>query len=156
MSLQPFRTNVKQLIGALTTYFYRRGGGVHGLYAFHPITEPLTNTAFDGDSFSTVATHTKIENTSWSIAIPSGAVALSVRASVRDSASLANVCGFALFSTSTATHTPLYAYPSGKANDAWAENNGIVPCTSGDIWYECTASGTDTLDVWLLVTGYWL
>ena len=36
----------------------------------HFLTEPYTNTTFDGDSFSDVAAHTKIENTSWSTTIP--------------------------------------------------------------------------------------
>lgn len=156
MPLQPFRTNIKQLVGALTTYFYRRGGGEHGLYAFHPITEPLTNTSFDGDSFSDVSTHTKIENTSWSTTVPSGAVALAIRMVARDSASLANTCWFALYSTSAATNTPLVATANGKADNTTTENSGVVPCTNGDVWYRCAASGADTLDVWLYVTGYWL
>jgi hypothetical protein len=155
MPLQPFRTNIKQLVGALTTYFYRRGGGEHGLYAYHPVTEPLTNADFNGHSFSDVSTHTKIENTSWSTTVPTGAVALSVQILVRDNDSTASAW-LRLYSTSTASTEALTCYANANTNDGLCSNAGIVPCTNGDVWYRCDASGAGTLDAWLRVTGYWL
>jgi len=121
----------------------------------HFLTEPYTNTDFDGDSFSTVAAHTKIENTSWSTTVPATAKALIISAQCRDSGSGANNANVSLFATSTATNPALVVRAGGKANDYIATNQGIVPCTDGDIWYRCTASGASTLDIWLRVVGYW-
>lgn len=122
----------------------------------HFLTEPYTNTTFDGDSFSSVAAHTKIENTSWSTTVPADAKALIIRAIARDSGSAANLSArFELYSTSTATNPAIAVRPAGVTNDAILEVQGIVPCTDGDIWYECGASGASTLDVWLQCVGYW-
>ena len=121
------------------------------------LAEPYTNASFNGDSFSSVGAHTKIENTSWSTTIPTNAKALIIRASAQDSASDgATGYYFAIYSTSTATNPALVVRPSGITNDTRTENNGVVPCTDGDIWYQCSASGASTLDVWLFVVGYYL
>jgi hypothetical protein len=124
---------------------------------FVPLPEPLTNTAFDGDSFSAVAAHTKIENTSWSTAIPADAKAVAISIIARDSAS-AGAAGyhFKLFATSSATNPALTCYLGGIPNDCYATIAGTIPCTNGDLWYECNASGANTLDIWLRVTGYWI
>ena len=119
--------------------------------------EPWTNTDFDGDSFSDVGAHTKIENTSWSTTIPSNAKALVIRAVARDSGSAATLDNeVRLYSTDTATNPAHSVRPAGITNDAITENQGIVPCTDGDIWYQIDASGANTMDVWLQLVGYWL
>ena len=119
--------------------------------------EPLTNTTFDGDSFSTVAVHTKIENTSWSTTIPTNATALIIRMDTNDEASAATpTLYFALYSTATATGAGMVGRPSGKANDDRDTECSVVPCTNGDVWYRCAASGANTLDVRLWCVGYWL
>ena len=121
------------------------------------LTEPYTNTDFDGDSFSTVGAHTKIENTSWSTAVPTNAKALIVQGTVRDSGSAANAAlYFELYSTAAATNAAVIFWCGGLANDSIGGCVGTVPCTEGDLWYRCTASGANTLDVWLRVVGYWL
>ena len=121
------------------------------------LSEPYTNTTFDGDSFSTVAAHTKIENTSWSTTIPANAVALIILAQCRDSGSAGTANLFVkLFSTATATNEALNVRPDGKPNDWITSAQGVVPCTSGDIWYRVTASGASTMDVWFTCAGYWL
>jgi len=121
------------------------------------LTEPYTHTDFDGDSFSDVGAHTKIENTGWSTTIPANAKALVIRVNARDSGSAAATSlYFALYSTATATNPTLACFVGGHTNDAIVEVQGIVPCTSGDVWYRVEASGATTLDVWLKVVGYWL
>ena len=120
------------------------------------LSEPLTNTDFDGDSFSDVGAHTKIENTSWSSTIPSNAKALSVWVQARDSGSAGGNCYVALYSTATATNPALLHYLYGAPNDALWTMAATVPCTDGDIWYRCEATGAGTLDIWLYVVGYWL
>jgi len=122
----------------------------------HFFTEPLTNTDFDGDTFSDVAAKTKIENTSWSTTIPADAKALIIFIRCADSGSAGQTAlYFALWSTSTATNPALNAYPTGITNSAFTGSQGIVPCTDGDIWYTCNASGANTMAVYLNCMGYW-
>lgn len=121
------------------------------------LAEPYTNADFNGDSFSTVGAHTKIENTSWGTTIPTNAVALEIMIACRDSGSAANLAlFFDLFSTAATTNPTLICYCGGLTNDAFAGVSGKVPCTDGDVWYRCTASGANTLDVWLWCMGYWV
>ena len=120
------------------------------------LAEPLTSTDFDGDSFSDVVAHTKIENTSWSSVVPSNALALSLLIQSRDSGSAGGNCYIAIYSTATATNPAMVHYLYGAPNDAIWASAAIVPCTDGDIWYKCEATGTNTLDIWLYVTGYWV
>ena len=121
------------------------------------LTTPYTNTTFDGDSFSDVAVNTKIENTSWSTTIPIDAKALLILASARDSAS-STTSGlyFALYPSAAAATYAHIVRPSGKDDDDYATEIGVVPCTNGDLWYRCNASGADTLDVILACFGYWI
>jgi hypothetical protein len=122
----------------------------------HFLDEPYTNADFDGDSFSNVAVHTKIENTSWSTTIPSNARALMIRGDAKDSGSAANTTlYFRIYSTATATLPAFFLRPAGITNDAFTNNSGNVPCTNGDIWYRVNASGASTMDVYLYVVGYW-
>lgn len=129
----------------------------HDVYAFRPYTTPRTNTDFDGDSFSTTGTHTKIENTGWvnSPGVPSDAKAINLRIRVRDSATVNSdtTLYFAIHATSTGNSVAV-ARPIG--GDFFTDFVAAVPCTDGDIWYTCNASGTNTMDVWLEVTGYWI
>jgi len=122
----------------------------------HFLEEPLTNADFNGDSFSDVGVHTKIENTSWSTAIPADAKALIIGGLARDSGSAASLdLYFLLYSSATATAYALSIRPAGITNDAIISNSGVVPCTDGDIWYRVNASGASTMDVWLRCMGYW-
>ena len=119
------------------------------------LTTPYTIANFDGDSFSTVAVNTKIENTDWSTTIPATAKALMLRIDCRDSGSAANNCWFGVYNAAAATVLQLISRAEGKPNDARASAHGIVVCTDGDIWYQCLASGANTLDVWMWCLGYW-
>ena len=120
------------------------------------LTTPYTITDFDGDSFSTVAVATKIENTSWSTTIPADAKALLIRCQARDSGSAATApCLFALYPASAGS-SALEVDLDGVPNDSVNNETAVVPCTNGDIWYKCTASGADTMDVWLWCFGYWI
>jgi len=124
----------------------------YDVYAFHPLSAPLTNTSFDGDSFSDVGTATKIENTSWSSAIPADAKALLIQIIAADSGAGDN--WFAIGPTSTYWYA-MSARPV-HGSDYPNENTGPVPCTDGDIYYRVEASGTSTMDVWLRCWGYWI
>ena len=101
-----------------------------GIINFQPLRSPLTHTSFDGDSFSDVGTSTKIENSSWSDTIPTGAVALLMEHVVLD--------GFHFMD-----------------DDTWKIISQVIPCTNGDVYYQCESTGAATLDVILKVWGWW-
>jgi hypothetical protein len=134
-----------------------RSGTTYTGYTFVPLTTPITHTSFDGDSFSDVSTSTKIENTSWSTTIPSDAKALLMRVYARDSASESTNGLYFLIGPSATYYYSGGVHLQNVANDQFAVEAGqVVPCTNGDIWYQCDASGTGTLDVWLEAWGYWI
>ena len=121
------------------------------------LSTPYTNDSFDGDSFSDVGTNTKIENTSWSTTIPSDAKALLIRVKASDSGSAATAnVHFRLFAASDGSIATLRLDLAGFPDDQQVSQTAVVPCDSGDIWYQCNASGTDTLDVNLWCFGYWV
>lgn len=126
-------------------------------YSLVPLSTPIAHNSFNGDSYSDVTSNTKIENTSWATTIPSDAKALLIYGWCRDSGSAATAGLYvALFSSSGASNASFAISPSGKANDDYAFGMGVVPCTDGDIWYQVEASGTSTMDIWLLVWGYFI
>ena len=121
------------------------------------LTTPLTNADFNGDSFSNVGANTIIQNTSWSSTIPANAKALLIRITARDSGSAGtNNLYFGLYGAAAAANDSLRLYLNGNPNDTYGAASGVVPCTDGDIWYQCNASGAGTLDIWLECYGYWL
>ena len=123
------------------------------LAGWHFLTAPLTSTAWDGDSFSTTA-KTKID-LSVVFGVPAGVKAVLVNIALRDSGSAANECLISLSPSSSAGG--LTARCSGIANDKFVNACLTVPCdTNGDIYYEITASGAGTMDVFLQIYGYWL
>ena len=117
------------------------------------LTAPLTSTSWDGDSFSTTA-KTKID-LSVVFGVPAGVKAVLVNIALRDSGSAANECLISLSPSSVAGG--LTARCSGIANDKFVNACLTVPCdTNGDIYYEISASGAGTMDVFLQIYGYWL
>ena len=131
----------------------------YNVYAFHPLESQATSTSFAGNSFSTVSTKTRIYLQS-GFGLPTEVKAISVRLAVRDSGAASNsAVYFALSpSTSAGVQLQLIARPAGLPNDYWVENNGIVPVntTTNDVYYQCVASGTSTLEVYIVINGYWI
>lgn len=117
------------------------------------LTAPLISTNWDGDAFSTTA-KTKID-LSVVFGVPAGVNAVLVNVALRDSGSAANECLISLSPSSSAGG--MTARCSGIANDKFVNACLTVPCdTNGDIYYEISASGTGTMDVYLQIYGYWL
>ena len=133
-----------------------KSAATYDVYGFHPLTTPLTNTSFDGDSFSAVGASTKVENTSWSSTIPANAKALLLRIAARDSGSAGGTDVYFAVGPSTTYWYYGRAFVGGLVNDAISENNCVVPCVNGDIYYQCTATGASTMDVWMECMGYWI
>jgi hypothetical protein len=137
--------------GILQSY---KGSTFYAVYAFHPLTTPLTHSAFYGDSFSTVSTSTIIQNTGWSSTIPANAKALLLAVDARDSAALGAVGLYFIVGPNSSYDYALQTRPIG--GDVWVSNTGVVPCTNGDIYYRISASGASTLDIYMRCFGYWI
>lgn len=122
---------------------------------FVPLTTPLTSTAWDGDAFSTTA-KTKID-LSVVFGVPAGVKAVLIRLAARDSGSSSATCQLAVSPNDTADIVVIQAYLQGFANNVYGASSGVCPCdTNGDIYYQIAASGTDTLQAWIQIWGYWL
>ena len=122
---------------------------------FVPLTTPLTSTAWDGDAFSTTA-KTKID-LSVVFGVPAGVKAVLIRLVARDSGSSSATCQLAVSPNDTADIVVVQAYLQGFANNVYGASSGVCPCdTNGDIYYQIAASGTDTLQAWIQIWGYWL
>ena len=118
------------------------------------LTTPLTSTSWDGDSFST--TGKTLIDLSTVFGVPAGVKAVLVKIAIRDSASASSACLFQLSGTSTGSNYSLTTLAS-PVNDRYGYSQGIVPCdANGDIYYQITASGTGTMDIYLEIWGYWL
>ena len=119
------------------------------------LTTPLTSTSWDGDSFSTTAK--TLIDLSAVFGVPAGVKAILVRITTRDSGSSSGYCYFGLSPNNTAGSVTIQAYLQGVANDIYITENGVVPCdANGDVYYQIVASGTDTLDAFIEIWGYWL
>ena len=137
-----------EVVGALTV-----GSGL-SMLEFHPLSTPLTSTSWDGDAFSTNS-RTAIDLNSV-FSVPAGAKAVSVFIQARDSGSYSSNPYFLLAPTETA-EPAVRVWMEGRVNDKRETASGIVPCdTNGNIWFENLATGTGTMDIWIIITGYWI
>ena len=122
---------------------------------FYPLTTPLTSADWDGDSYSTTA-KTLIDLSSV-FGVPANVKAVLVRISARDSGSSTGYHQLILSPNDTANSASIQAYLQGVTNDVIVNEIGIVPCNAdGDVYYQISASGTNTLDAWIEIWGYWL
>lgn len=118
------------------------------------LTTPLTSTSWDGDARSTTA-KTKID-LSAVFGVPAGVKAVLVQLIANDSGSASSTTFFFGVSPNTSTN-PVTAVVRGLPNDTPVYVTGICPCdANGDIYYQIVASGTDTMDCWIRIWGYWL
>ena len=64
---------------------------------------------------------------------------------------------FGISPIETSAVSPVVAWVAGTTNDSYQGQCGICPCdANGDIYYQIVASGTNTMDCWLEIWGYWL
>lgn len=145
---------VKRLLGGMETGYHTANS------PFIPFRMPLTSTSWDGDARSTTAKTLIDVSATFSNAagetVPAGARAVAVHLAARDSASSTTSCFIALAPNSTANIFALVCKPYDRPNDDYLHVSGVVPCdANGDIYFQCTASGANTLDVLLEIWGYW-
>ena len=120
------------------------------------INPSLLNASFYNSTFSTTAK--TLINLSSTFGVPANVKAVRVRLLAKDSASAATVtCWFGLSPNNTANALDIGAWPGGKTNSAFDEQDGIVSCdANGNIYYQCVASGASTMTVILEINGYYL
>ncbi|NCN42724.1 hypothetical protein GW916_15935, partial [bacterium] len=124
-------------------------------YIFVPLTTPLTSTSWDGDARSTTG-KTKID-LSAVFGIPAGVKAVLVAMQARDSGSAGNSSLFATLDPASGANAAFLSRPAGLPNDYWASHMGIVPCdANGDVYFQCVASGSSTMDIIIQIWGYWI
>lgn len=118
------------------------------------LTAPLTSTSWDGDARSTTAK--TLIDLSAVFGVPAEVRAVLVRLYSRDSGSSGTTaCWLGIAPNNTAGELAVVSRPGGLPNDYYHESGGWCPCNaSGDIYFQCAASGAATLDVWLEVWGY--
>lgn len=119
----------------------------------HHLDTPLTSTSWDGDAHSTTAK--TLIDLSAVFGAPAGVKAVLVGVVIRDSDSAATDTWLCLSPNNTASSGILFSpYP---VNDRIARLNAVVPCNvDGDIYFQISASGVNTMDIDLKIWGYYL
>jgi len=118
---------------------------------------PLTNTAFDGDSFSTLAA-TALDISTFTNAagstVPPNARGVIVRLQSRDSAAWGTGDLYVAVGPTAAYFYQLTCRCFG--GDVWNNASGLCACINRTIYYRVLASGGNTEDIYIQVLGYWL
>jgi hypothetical protein len=121
---------------------------------FYPRTTPLTSTDWDGDAHSN--TDKTLIDLSSVFGAPAGIEAVLVYVQMRDSGS-AGAQPYIILSPNNTATSGLYVRAPGITNDYYVSQTLVVPCdANGDIYYQISATGTDTMDVYLQIWGYWV
>lgn len=115
--------------------------------------DPLTNAAWEAAAFSNGATGTINWNALFGVPLKARAVFLWVAA--RDSASAGGSYAFNLRARATTSDPSLTCRCPRAVNDEPAHQHGWVPiAAAGTSYYNITASGANTMDVWVRVVAY--
>ena len=124
------------------------------LTQYVPLRAPLTSGAWDGDSFSDVGTSTQLDLSSV-FSAPAGIKAVLMDIRVRDSATWGSSDLYFACGPSSAQWAAAIARPFG--GDVFGGGMFVVPCDSnGDVWYQINTSGSNTMDIWIYIWGYWI
>lgn len=119
-----------------------------------PLVAPLTSASWDGDSFSTTAK--TVIDLSAVFGVPANVKAVLAYGAIRDSDSAATYTRLLLSPNATAGEGPV-TITATPVNDRMTFYQGVVPCdANGDIYYQITASGANTMDIWVQIWGYWI
>lgn len=121
---------------------------------FIPLTTVLSSTSWDFSVAYSTTAKTLID-LSAVFGVPAGIKAVLMYVGARDSGSAGTDCWVILSSNNTAYYG--MAFNCVSINDRINRESIIVPCNAdGDIYYQCAASGSGTLDILLQVFGYWI
>ena len=118
-----------------------------------PQASRLTSTAWNGNARSTTAA--TLIDMSETFGTPANIDALLLSVEVRDLASAETYCWIRFDNAVPTMGTA--ALRCADVNNRWAGTQIVVPTdANGDIYFECAASGANTLNVILQVHGYHL
>lgn len=118
------------------------------------LTTPLFSTSWTGNPRSTNETAAAL-NLNTVFGVPTGVKAVLMRLVGRDSAAVGTAGMMVLVGPNATDCYANSVYPIG--GDIYCANTTIVPVSSGlYIYYKVRASGTNTMDVWIDIWGYWL
>ena len=119
---------------------------------FIPLTTPLSSTSWDGDSRSTTAA--TLIDLSAVFGVPAGVKAVLAKIVARDSVAIGTNNWFQIGPSATQTGFVTCWTIGG---DLWFSQTAVCPCdANGDIYFQCNASGASTLEVVIVIEGYWL
>ena len=139
------------VVGNFQTY---KNSTFYAGYLFMPLTTPLASTSWDGDLRSTIGK--TLIDLSAVFGIPAGVKAILVTVALNDTASSGGDYWFMLSPNNTSgqgINTRLSKCP----NSAYHNETHVVPCNAnGDVYYQINASGTNTMQVYLEIWGYWI
>ena len=114
---------------------------------------PLTSTAWDGDARSTTAK--TVIDLSAVFGVPDNIKAVLLLVAVRDSAS-ATTETYLILGPTISNFAGMGVEPH-SVNDRMQRETVVVPCNAdGDIYYQISASGASTFDVWIQIWGYYI
>ena len=117
------------------------------------LTTPLTSTSWDGDARSDESP-TLIDLSSV-FSAPAGIKAILARLACRDSATLGTTGMYSNIGPDETYNYQMSCVPVG--GDVINSITGICTCNiDGDIYYRINASGSNTMDVWLEIWGYYV
>lgn len=139
--------------GLCANDYVNAGSGykVDGVQVYQFTPGMWTSTSWDGDARSDEGWTTV--DTSTVFGVPAGVKAVSLMAAIRDSGG----AGSGYFGIRKDSVTEGAVGVLTQVSDVIIYNNGIVECNSnGDFEYTVNASGANTSDVWLRITGYWI
>jgi len=126
-----------------------RGGVAYTGYIYVPLGASPT-TVYNGTTFSTVGASTEI--TAATLGTPGTAKAVNIQIEVKDSGGVGHY--FACGPSSAVWYLGVAA---ANVTNVYIYNNCVVDTDSnGSIWYRTSASGANTLTVYLRVLGYWI
>ncbi len=146
MKTVPVNVEITRLADALAAIMPR--------WVILPQASRLTSTAWNGNARSTTAA-TKIDMSAV-FGTPENIDALLLQVEIRDQNS-ASTYSWLRLSDGTPLSTGSPAISAPAVNDRWGQAMLIVPTdSSGDIYFDCGASGSGTLDVTIQVHGYHL
>lgn len=136
--------------GALQSY---KNSTIYKGYIFVPLLSKLTSTSWDGDAYST--TSKTLIDLSAVFGVPAGVKAVQIVVAIRDSGSNGTDCYILFGPNNTAAEGS--SVDCHTINDRWSRECLIVPCdANGDIYYQISASGSSTMDVYVEIWGYWI
>lgn len=127
----------------------------YNAYTYVPLQAPLTAAAWEGLAHSTTgAVSINLVST---FGLPSNVKAVAVRIIARDSGTHPLTSPYFAIGPTSIDPYQVAVYPNGS--DMMASTAGVVNTNSSNnalIYYRITASGTNTLDAWIRIWGYYI